>query len=45
MVFDQNYIKIEISGAYPGDRIAAVTCYTVDNRVKWTYRIRQKELK
>lgn len=45
MVFDQNYIRIAITVSKSGERMANITCYTVDGKVPWTYTIRQQDLK
>jgi alkaline phosphatase D len=42
---DQNYIKVSISGEKLLERIATITCYTVDGKIPWTYEIRQPDLK
>ena len=43
-VTDQNFIKIEVSGAR-NNRMATVTVITVDNKRMWTYEIKEMELK
>jgi alkaline phosphatase D len=45
MVFDQNYIKISVSGEKLFNRVVTVTCYTVDGRIPWTLEIKQQDLK
>jgi alkaline phosphatase D len=43
-VTDQNFIKIEVSGAR-NNRMATVAAITVDNKRVWTYEIKEMELK
>lgn len=45
MVFDQNYIKISVSGEKLSERIATITCYTVDGKIPWTLQIKEQDLK
>ena len=45
MVFDQNYIKVSVSGEKLLQRIATITCYTVDGKIPWTLEIKEKDLK
>jgi alkaline phosphatase D len=45
LLTEQNYIEIEITGATLKERVATVTCYTIENQVAWTFRIPQQDLK
>lgn len=45
VVTDQNYIKVTVSGEKLFERIATITCYTVDGKIPWTYEIREQDLK
>jgi alkaline phosphatase D len=44
-VTDQNYIKITVSGEKLFERVATITCYTVDGKIPWTLEIKEADLK
>src|SRR6185295_4398936 len=45
VVTDQNYIKVTVSGEKLYERVATITCYTVDGKIPWTLEIKEQELK